>query len=141
MNEVAPRGRGNPNWVPGVSGNPAGRAPGTRQAIAERIMRDIRDEWERSGVDALAQMAKLEPTKFCQLAAGLIPREVGVTIAPTLPAGLTGDDWKALIGLVQAIRQRMPDGSITAADACELVGRALDEYQARPLLDVTAATT
>ncbi len=43
MTEAKKRPKGNPNWKPGQSGNPAGRKPGTgevaqiRAAIAERV--------------------------------------------------------------------------------------------------------
>jgi hypothetical protein len=38
-------------------------------------------------------MAIEEPSKFAQLAAGLIPREAMLTVAQRLPGNLEGEDW------------------------------------------------
>ncbi len=58
------------------SGNPAGRPLGSRHKIADAIIRDIAAEWERSGAEVLERMARDQPAKFAQLAAGLIPKDI-----------------------------------------------------------------
>ena len=40
----------------------------------------------------LRRMAIEEPSKFAQLAAGLIPREALLTVAQQLPGNLEGED-------------------------------------------------
>jgi hypothetical protein len=138
--EITPRG--NPAWKTGVSGNPAGRPPSSRNKIAEAIVRDISVAWEKHGVSVLERLAVEDPGKFAQLAAGMVPREFQMTIGPALPSGLDQNDWRALVGLIRAIRERFVDGAVKAEHVAELVGAALDQYQ-MPIVDVspTVATT
>ncbi len=84
---------------------------GARQKIAERIIDDIRVEWERSGAQVLQRMAIEEPSKFAQLAAGLIPREALLTVAQKLPGGLDGEDWELMLSVCAAIKQVLPDAN------------------------------
>jgi len=59
--------KGNPNWVPGVSGNPAGRKP-TGQAIAELFRAFLEDE------DPKVSTPKKRVTRIQVLAARLYQR-------------------------------------------------------------------
>jgi hypothetical protein len=55
-----------------------------------------------------------------------------------LPAGLDADDWQALVGLVAAIRQSMPEAKGMKAEAvAEHVSRALAAYDATPIIEAT----
>jgi hypothetical protein len=108
MNEVAQRGR---PWQPGQSGNPSGRPIGARQKIAEAIIADIAAEWERSGAQVLQRMAIEEPSKFAQLAAGLVPREALLTVAQRLPGNLEGEDWELMLSVCAAIKQALPSAN------------------------------
>lgn len=105
MNQVVQRGR---PWPPGQSGNPNGRPIGARQKIAEAIIRDIAVEWERSGAQVLERMARDEPAKFAQLAAGLIPKEALLTVAQRLPGNLEGEDWELMLSVCAAIKDALP---------------------------------
>jgi hypothetical protein len=61
-----------------------------------------------------------------------------VSISATLPAGLDADDWQALVGLVAAIRQSMPEAKGMKAEAvAEHVSRALAAYDATPIIEAT----
>jgi hypothetical protein len=93
------------------SGNPQGRPLGSRHRIAEAIIRDIAAEWERSGAGVLERMARDEPAKFAQLAAGLIPREAMLTVAQRLPGNLEGEDWELMLSVCAAIKQALPDAN------------------------------
>jgi hypothetical protein len=73
------------------SGNPAGRPLGSRHKIADAIIRDIAAEWERSGAEVLERMARDEPAKFAQLAAGLIPKDILLSVTQRMPGNLTFD--------------------------------------------------
>ena len=98
-------------WQPGQSGNPSGRPIGSRQKIAEAILREIAAEWERSGARVLELMARDEPAKFAQLAAGLIPREALLTVAQRLPGNLEGEDWELMLSVCAAIKQALPEAN------------------------------
>jgi hypothetical protein len=53
----------------------------------------------------LERMARDEPAKFAQLAAGLIPREALLTVAQRLPGNLGGEDWELMLSVCAAIKQ------------------------------------
>jgi hypothetical protein len=129
-------------WLPGTPSPSPGRPLSSRHKIAEAIVRDISAAWEKHGAVVLDRLAIEDPGKFAALAAGLVPREFQMSIAPTLPAGLDADDWRALTGLVSAIRERFAGGEeVRAATVCDYVGRALDAYSATPILEATVVTT
>jgi len=74
--------------LPGHVPNPAGKPLGSRRKIAEAIVRDFSDAWQKHGNTVLDNMALSEPAKFAQLAAGLIPKEFALTIGSRLPGNL-----------------------------------------------------
>jgi hypothetical protein len=70
----APNGR----WL--SSGNPAGRPISSRQKLAEQFIRDAYELWKLEGPAALAQMRKEDNSKFVQVMAGLIPRDLVLSV-------------------------------------------------------------
>jgi hypothetical protein len=66
-------------FKPGVSGNPRGRPLGARNKLSQDFLVDLHHAWSEHGADALARCAKEEPGRFCQIVAGLMPRDVVVT--------------------------------------------------------------
>jgi hypothetical protein len=52
-----------------------GRKLGVRNKLSERFLKDLHDEWERSGQDTLKILAKENPEAFARLAVGILPRE------------------------------------------------------------------
>jgi hypothetical protein len=79
MSEPKSSGERPAHWFkPGQSGNPAGRKPGSKHKLAENFFRDLCAAWETHGVDALRRAAQEEPTRFCEIVARLMPRDVNI---------------------------------------------------------------
>ena len=61
-----------------------GRKLGVRNKLSERFLKDLHDEWERSGSASLKILAKEDPATFAKLALGILPKEFtgesGVTV-------------------------------------------------------------
>ena len=94
---------GNPNWQPGVSGNPNGRGPTNRQKIAERLIADLADTWSTHGAAVLQHLATNDPGKFATIAFGLLPRDVFVQVQQATPGNLSPEEWTQLRGVLDAI--------------------------------------
>lgn len=80
----------------GVSGNPKGRPPGSRNKLSEDFLRDMCQAWEIHGKAALGDMALNEPAKFVTVAASLIPKEMKIETVRRA-AELSDDDLAAII--------------------------------------------
>jgi hypothetical protein len=74
----------------GVSGNPAGRPVGARSKLSEDLLRDLADAWKQFGPTALAACAKEEPSKFCAIVVGLLPRNVQIEANVDILHDVTG---------------------------------------------------
>jgi hypothetical protein len=92
-------------WKPGQSGNPAGRPIGARQKISEKLLADLAEVWEASGKTVLERLAITDPGKLAQIAYGLLPRDVFISVEQRTPGNLDPDEWAILrrvIDLIQA---------------------------------------
>jgi hypothetical protein len=96
-------------WPKGVSGNPSGRPPGTRQAFSAGFMRDLAEVWSAEGRTATLVTAKTAPSTFFAVCARLIPQNVELTLKETY-GGLDPE----LLAVLEGIRQSLPDDSISA---------------------------
>jgi hypothetical protein len=81
---LRPKGNGNlktaPPWQPGQSGNPAGRRPGSRNKLSEEFLQGVHRTWQVHGDRALEAMAINDPSNFCRLVAGLMPRQIDLSV-------------------------------------------------------------
>jgi len=64
-----------PAWKPGVSANPLGRPKGSRNKLAEYMVRDFCESWEKHGAQAIETLRKKRPVDYVRIAAQLIPKE------------------------------------------------------------------
>jgi hypothetical protein len=65
-------------WQPGQSGNPKGRAVGSRSKLAENFLTDLYSAWQQFGSDAIARVVQRKPEIFLKIVAYVIPREFQV---------------------------------------------------------------
>jgi hypothetical protein len=96
----------------GQSGNPAGRPKGSRNKLAEDFLADAYQKWQQHGSNAIEAMATTEPAKFCQMIAGLLPKEMH--IKESALEDLSADEIRDALTRVAAIRDLI--GSYAAAD-------------------------
>jgi Family of unknown function (DUF5681) len=62
-------------WQPGVSGNPAGRPRGSRNALSEEVICALLRDFRKHGEKAVAQVRRQQPAAYLKILALLIPRE------------------------------------------------------------------
>jgi hypothetical protein len=106
---------GNPNWKPGVSGNPAGRPMHTRQRLGEKIIGNIAALWEEQGEVVLRRLIADDPATFAKLAFQILPKESLVNIQQSAPGGLEPEQWARLREILAMVERIAPPG--TSPDA------------------------
>jgi len=80
----------------GQSGNPAGRARGSRNKLAEKFWQDYYASWEKHGQPALEAVATSDPSTFVRVAASLMPKETEVTLRRVTAKELPDDELAAI---------------------------------------------
>ena len=129
MNTVARQNNG--RWVPGASGNTAGRPVGTRNRFSEKFVNDVAAVWDEHGASVLEQMVRNEPARFAELCGRLIPKDVQVSLSARLPGNLEPDDWQAMLELLGAVRTALPGDGRKPGEIAALVTDALRLYSAK----------
>lgn len=83
----------NPNGTPanlrpfqrGQSGNPGGKPVGSRNRLSGAFLEALADDFERHGKKAIQRCRVATPSRYLQIVASLLPRELAVeTQGPTL---------------------------------------------------------
>ena len=110
MNKQVSRS-GNGRWQKGSSGNPAGRPLSARQKISERLLGDLQEVWEQHGKSVLLKLAKKDPGRLAQIAYGLLPRDIFLTVEHKPPGNMTAEDWQITRDMVELIKASMPEGA------------------------------
>jgi hypothetical protein len=106
-------------WKPGQSGNPKGRAVGSRNKLSEQFLDETYEVYQQYGKPALIVMATKAPVRFCNMVALLIPQHFKVAHEHTItlsPEELTEK-------LVEARQQLVAAG----VDLKMIEGKVLDE--------------
>jgi len=62
-------------WKKGQSGNPAGRPIGSRDKITEAFLRDLAEDWQEHGKQAIERVYDAEPATYLRIVSALVPRE------------------------------------------------------------------
>ncbi|MBV9956741.1 MAG: hypothetical protein JOZ70_15990 [Pseudolabrys sp.] len=120
-------------WQPGESGNRAGRPTGSRQKIAEALLKDIAAVWERRGAEVLERLATDDPAALAKIAFGLLPREALISVQQQAPAGLDAEQWSRLREILAMVERVAPPGTSPDAVLMALENGLRAEF-ARPIL-------
>jgi hypothetical protein len=65
-------------FKPGQSGNPKGRAKGSRNKLAEAFVSDLYNDWQEHGVAAIATVRAERPHEYVKVVASILPKEVKI---------------------------------------------------------------
>lgn len=88
-------------FQPGQSGNPKGRAKGSRNALGEDFLADMLEVWREKGKECIEATAKDHPEKLVSIVAGILPKELNVTTNPA--EEMSDDDLAAGIASLRAL--------------------------------------
>jgi len=91
----------------GEDGHRGGRPSGAKNKLQTAFLRDLAEAWERDGAVALKVMVKEDPSKFVQVCAALMPREVAVEHSQL--GDLSDDEVNQLLEYVRESRAKLID--------------------------------
>ena len=87
-------------WQPGVSGNPAGRLRGSRNALSEEVICALLRDFRQHGQKAVARVRRTQPAAYLKILALLVPRDVKVEHSGGVKA-MTDEQLERGIELIQ----------------------------------------
>jgi hypothetical protein len=90
-----------PPFKPGEVHNPLGRPKGSRNKLAEYMVRDFCESWERHGAQAIETLRKKKPVDYVRIASQLIPKEF--LVKDQAADGMTDDQLGAVIERMKQI--------------------------------------
>jgi hypothetical protein len=90
-----------PPFKPGEVHNPLGRPKGSRNKLAEYMVRDFCESWEKHGAQAIETLRKKKPVDYVRIAAQLIPKEF--LVKDQAADGMTDDQLGAVIDCMKQI--------------------------------------
>lgn len=73
-----PTGKG--GFKKGQSGNPGGTPEGTRKTLSAAFLKAVIADFNEHGPVALAKLREEKPDRYCELIAGLLPKEADVSV-------------------------------------------------------------
>jgi hypothetical protein len=88
----------------GIDAKSTDRPVSSRQKISEKLLADLAVVWEEHGA-GVQRLAVTDPGKLAQIAYGLLPRDVFISVEQRTPGNLDPDEWAILrrvIDLIQA---------------------------------------
>ena len=65
-------------YVPGQSGNPAGRPKGSRNKLGEAFIAALHDDFKEHGVSAIERVRTEEPAQYLKVIAAIVPKELNI---------------------------------------------------------------
>jgi hypothetical protein len=79
--EQKPRPSGLIPFQPGQSGNPAGRAKGSRNKLGEAFIADLYANWQQHGIETIETVRAEKPDQYLKVVASILPKELNVRVS------------------------------------------------------------
>src|SRR5262245_3309589 len=102
-------------WQPGVSGNPAGRVRGSRNALSEEVICALLRDFRLHGQKAVARVRQTQPAAYLKILALLVPREHKVEHS-NLIKELSDEQLEAMIGYIETSLAAQAGGPVKVID-------------------------
>lgn len=67
-------------FQPGQSGNPKGRAKGSRNKLGEAFLADLHANWEEHGAETIEAVRVDKPDVYLKVVASILPRDLNVNV-------------------------------------------------------------
>ena len=96
-------------WQPGVSGNPAGRLRGSRNALSEEVICALLRDFRQHGQKAVARVRRTQPAAYLKILALLVPREMKVAHSGGVKA-MSDEQLEAGIEAIQRMLEARAPG-------------------------------
>jgi hypothetical protein len=87
-------------WKPGQSGNPAGRAKGSRNKLGEKFIAALCDDFEQHGTAVITKVRTEQPAQYLRVIAMILPKELNMPTA-TL-ADMSDDELMEIVALFRS---------------------------------------
>ena len=93
-------------FVPGQSGNPAGRPKGSRHKISEAFVAALCEDFEAHGVAVIARVRTEKPDQYLKVIASILPKDINLK-APDPFADISDERLEQMIQMLDdAINQQ-----------------------------------
>jgi Family of unknown function (DUF5681) len=106
-------------WQPGQSGNPTGRAHGSRNKLTEEVICALLRDFRQHGQKAVARVRQTQPAAYLKILALLVPREHKVEHS-NLVKELT-DEQQALIEYIETSLAAQAGGPVKVIEGAKAV--------------------
>lgn len=67
-------------FLPGVSGNPAGKPKGARTKLGEQFLSALQEDFQAHGVAAIQAVRAVRPHEYLKVIASLMPKDLNLNV-------------------------------------------------------------
>jgi hypothetical protein len=99
------------------------------------LLADLAEVWEEHGKEMLTKLAVTDPGKLAQIAYGLLPRDVFISVEQKTPGNLEPEAWATLRRVLNLIEACKVEGDPQAVFAA--IEQNLPAWLAKPVLDAS----
>jgi hypothetical protein len=85
-----------PAWLPGQSGNPAGRPIGVRNRLNEKFILALHDDFAKHGAAVIEEVGAKRPDVYLKVIASILPKEMHFK-AETSFAGISDEQLDSIL--------------------------------------------